>query len=163
LLLAAGNAELEATADQIPHGDLVEPAGDVVRELAPQRRGHDLRAAAGAAALLSAVFVLGGEDVVEGTLERAHHLAEADGLGRALQGVAAARPAPRIDDAGALQILKDLLKIAEGDAFAPGDVLRLRRAVRVVKGEVEDRPDAISCLGLELQFYFPIGKFDAGS
>src|SRR5262249_36874873 len=115
------------------------------------------------ASLFPVRLVLGAEDVVERALERAHHVAQSDGFGRTFEGVASARSAARVDDAGALEILKDLLEIAERDALAPGDVLGLRRARRVVIGEVEHRAYAVPCLGLELQASFPIGNLRRGS
>ena len=63
----------------------------------------------------------------------------------------AARSAARVDDAGSLEILKDLFQIAQRDALAAGDVLGLGRARRAVEGEVENGADAVPGFGLKLQ------------
>src|SRR5882724_1877745 len=60
--------------------------------------------------------------------------------------VAARRPAPRVEKAGALELEQDLLEIALRDALAGRDVLDRLEVLAVVQGEVHHRLDGVLAL-----------------
>src|SRR5262245_14319083 len=70
-----------------------------------------------------------------------HDLAQGDSRSVAAKPVTAARAALAVQDAGAHQMLQDLLEIAFGNALALGDVARAHRMVADMERHVEYRLD----------------------
>ena len=60
-----------------------------------------------------------------------------------LEPVAARRPAPRVEEPGALELEQDLLEVALRDALASRDVLDGLEVLAVVQGEVHHRLDGV--------------------
>src|SRR5205807_5858656 len=73
-------------------------------------------------------------------LELAHHahdLAQGDARSIAAQTIAAARATLAVQDAGAHQMLQDLLEITFGNALALGDIARAHGMLADMEGHVE--------------------------
>src|SRR5690606_21472288 len=97
-----------------------------------------------------AVLHLDLEGLLDRALQGPHHLGQGDVGGRALEVVAAARAALGLHQPGALEILEDLLEVAQRDVLAAGDVAGLAGRLGLVlpvEGDVEDRADSVPRLG----------------
>src|SRR5712692_2151269 len=80
-------------------------------------------------------------------LHRAQHGAHRELVRRPAQSVAAGRTAPRVQEAGPLELQQHLLEIALRDALARCDLLDGLQPVAFVQRQVQDRPDRVLAFG----------------
>src|SRR5689334_18449744 len=100
-----------APLDQVAQRDLVEACGHLARQVAPE----------GAVHLVG--FAVDRKQLLDRALQGPHDVAEPNRFGSAGQVIATPWTSPRVHQARAFELLKNLLEIALRDVLAPGDIL----------------------------------------
>src|SRR5688572_21496015 len=142
----AAQAELLGPLADVGDGHGIEAGFDARRQIPKDRLGDAPRVGARLGAPRPRLPI----PERDRAFERAHHVAEPDVDGPASEAVAALRSTFRADDAGALQILENLLQKSRRDRLALGDVAHLRGTAVVVEGDVEERSHGVATLVRQL-------------
>src|SRR5690606_23370927 len=143
----APQAELFGAVTDVGDADRIEAGLDAAGEILEHRLGDAAGVVGRPVSRAAALDALAERD---GPLQSAHHVAQADVSGAARQAISALRTTFAADDAGALQVLKNLLQEPRRDRLTLGDVLDLGGAP-VVRSE--ERRVGKECRGSGAEYH----------